>query len=139
MTENSASDKPLLVLTLRTHPSHTHYEDKPIPTLIISTSLLIFLREAFAHFCAITGTASVNTPQEFALGSPASPGPGTAQAWQRGHLSPACPVPNQPNTYRPPLMGADWGTRRNGSQPRFAQTGLALLMIGRLEFPLKKL
>lgn len=50
------------ILQGQTH-SHTHY-----------IHVLLDILEAFAHFCAITGTASVNTLQEFALGSPASPG-----------------------------------------------------------------
>lgn len=43
--------------------SHTHY-----------IQVFLNIQQAFAHFCAITGTASLNTLQECALGSPASLG-----------------------------------------------------------------
>lgn len=68
--ENSTSDK--AVLTLQALPSHTQRQTHS-HTHYIHISLI--LQEAFALFCAITGTVSMNTPQEFALGSPASPGP----------------------------------------------------------------
>lgn len=51
-----------LKLSGQTH-SHTHY-----------IHVYLYIRWAFAHFCVMTGTVSVNTLQEFALGSPASLG-----------------------------------------------------------------
>lgn len=96
---NCASVKRLLLLT--SSPPLTDYKDKSIPTLIISTSHLIFLREAFAHFCAITGTVSVNTPQEFDPRFPRLSGASRTQAWQ-GDMSPGRPVPGQHTpTYQP--------------------------------------
>lgn len=95
--------------------THTH-----IPTLIISTSLFIFQWEAFAHFCAITGTVSVNTPQEFALGSLVSRQP--AQLKLGSGTCPQIvlfPINQTPN--RHPPMRADSGMQRDGPHPRFAQ------------------
>lgn len=122
MMENSASNKPLLILTFRTqsHSARTY----PFPHSLYPT-LLIFLREAFAHFCAITGTVSVNTPQEFTLASPASPGPAQLKLGRETDVSPACTVPNRPNTYQPLLISEDSGTQAHGPLPRFAkQTSL---------------
>ncbi|KAK5929963.1 hypothetical protein CgunFtcFv8_011151 [Champsocephalus gunnari] len=126
---NCASVKRLLLLT--SSPPITDYKDKSIPTLIISTSHLIFLREAFAHFCAITGTVSVNTPQEFDPRFPRLPGPAERRLG-RGTCPQAVLFPA--NTHLPTSLTEEDCRFRSGPHPRpVCTTSLSLLMIGRLD------
>lgn len=66
--------------------------------------------EAFANVCAITVTVSVDTLQEFALGSPP----------HQAHDAQPARFP-QSNIYELPPMSVDLGTQRNGPQHRFGQ------------------
>lgn len=119
-----------------TDSPRTHYRGKPIPTLIIYTSLLIFLREAFAHFWAITGTVSVNTPQEFALGSPASLRPAKLKLG-----SGTCPLPVLFPINQTPIS-IHWLVQiqecRRMASAQVCTTCHTLLMIGRLNSPFKE-
>ena len=105
--------------------------DKPIPTLIISTSLLIFLREAF---CAITGTVSVNTPQEFALGPPPASLRRCSSSLPEGHV----PSSFSPQSTKHLSAATDEGRCGNVEEWTSAQvctTILILLMIVRICSP----
>lgn len=114
----------------------TKSKDKPVPTLIISTSLWYPAGGVCSLLRNNWHTASVNTPQEFALGPPPHWGPAAQLRPGRGAVSPACPVPSRPNTALPPLTGAGPENKEKRSSVLVYTT--ILLMIDPSDFPLEE-
>lgn len=131
--------KLLLLLTLWTHPLHT---DTPRGGQTHSHTRYI-------HFSLDIPTGGIrsllrnnwHSVREYTAGIcpwfPCLAAASTALAWQ-WDMSPDCSLPNQPNTYRHPLMGADSGMQRDGPHPRFAQLAILPLMISSLNSPLRE-
>lgn len=109
--------------------SHTHYRH-----------VYLNIQWAFAHFCVMAGTVSVNTLQEFALGSPASLGATALRfdGWGAAmSLQPALFLSQQ----TPISLCIDEQGFRNTGEWTSAQvctTGLILLMISGLDFPFEQ-
>lgn len=103
-------------------PLRVHDKSKLIPTLIRSTSVCFC--EASCSFRKITGTVSVNTPQEFALCFPRPRCDGHCLSLAIGRVPcPVCLTPISIHCWE----RAELEMQRSGPEPRFTLTPLMIV------------
>lgn len=129
--EKSASNKSLLVLTLRTCFSHTT-RTNPFPH---SLDPLLSWYSCGRHLLTLRN--KWHSEREYTAGIcpwfPRLNRASTAQAWH-GDMSPAWAVPNQPT----PISLHWWVQIQEWTSAQGCTTSLILLMIGRLDFPFEE-